>query len=175
MININKQKGIGMVEILVALLLLAVGVLGFVALQLRAVDATTEALNKVQAMNLARDLAERIRFNRDGLPTYIEQINSAATQASSVTDANKCFGASDAAKCDSKKMAVYDSAEIVKKAIDSGLSVRLPYCEGMQTPDSRVCVYVAWGKTKITKDDVAECMASGAYKPSAQCIVLEAY
>ena len=70
MIDVNQQKGVGMVEVLVALLLLAIGVLGFSALQLRAVEATSEAMNQVQAMNLARDLSERIRVNRDGLLDY---------------------------------------------------------------------------------------------------------
>ena len=60
-----------MVEVLVALTLLAIGVLGFTALQLRAVDATAEANNRIRAMNLARDLAERIRANQVGLSKSI--------------------------------------------------------------------------------------------------------
>lgn len=60
----KKNQGVGMVEVLVALTLLAIGVLGFTALQLRAVDATAEANNRIQAMNLARDLAERIRATK---------------------------------------------------------------------------------------------------------------
>ncbi|MEG1640035.1 MAG: hypothetical protein RR284_03815, partial [Ruthenibacterium sp.] len=47
-------------EALVALLILAVGVLGFVALQYRAIEASSEGANRVQAINLARDLAEKI-------------------------------------------------------------------------------------------------------------------
>ena len=66
MIDIKQQKGVGMIEVLVALTLLAIGVLGFTALQIRAVDATVEANNRIQAMNLARDLAERIRANQYG-------------------------------------------------------------------------------------------------------------
>lgn len=38
----TTQKGVGLIEILVALLVLAIGVLGFVALQYRAVEATSE-------------------------------------------------------------------------------------------------------------------------------------
>jgi len=45
--NYNKyQAGVGLMEVLVALLLLAIGVLGYVALQLRAIDASSEALTK---------------------------------------------------------------------------------------------------------------------------------
>ena len=38
----NIQAGVGLMEVLVALLLLAIGVLGYVALQLRAFDASAE-------------------------------------------------------------------------------------------------------------------------------------
>ena len=62
--NRRNQTGVGMFEVLVALFVLAIGVLGFAALQLRAVDATIEANDKTLAMNVARDLAERIRINR---------------------------------------------------------------------------------------------------------------
>ncbi|WP_252716491.1 type IV pilus modification protein PilV [Acinetobacter haemolyticus] len=66
----NNQKGVGLVEVLVALFLLAVAVLGFAALQLRAVDASLEASKQVLALTIARDLAERMRANpqavRDG-------------------------------------------------------------------------------------------------------------
>ena len=53
MITIKKQAGVGLIEVLVALLILAVGVLGFVALQYRAIEASSEGANRVQAINLA--------------------------------------------------------------------------------------------------------------------------
>ena len=61
--EVKYQKGVGLLDILVALLLLAIAVLGFVALQLRAVEATAEGANRIQAMNIARDLAEKMRIN----------------------------------------------------------------------------------------------------------------
>ncbi|HEY4713949.1 MAG TPA: prepilin-type N-terminal cleavage/methylation domain-containing protein, partial [Aquirhabdus sp.] len=44
--NRTSQRGVGMVEVLVAMVLLAIGVLGYAALQVRAVEATGEALNR---------------------------------------------------------------------------------------------------------------------------------
>ena len=70
MMNKTAQKGVGLVEVLVALLILALGVLGFAALQLRALDAAQEATEQTIAMNTARDLAERMRVNRAALATY---------------------------------------------------------------------------------------------------------
>ena len=59
----SKQNGVGLIEVLVALVLLAIGVLGFSLLQLRAIDAAQEATERTMAMSLARDLAERMRIN----------------------------------------------------------------------------------------------------------------
>ena len=88
MIKIKNQYGVGMIEVLIALLLLAVGVMGFTALQLKAVDATDEAMSKIEAMNIARDVAERIRVNRGGLATYIAELNK-TTQTNITTSGLK--------------------------------------------------------------------------------------
>ena len=66
MIIIKHQKGVGLMEVLVALLLLAIGVLGYTVLQLRAVDASSEALSRSQGMLILRGLAENIRANPAG-------------------------------------------------------------------------------------------------------------
>ena len=55
----KKQLGVGLTEILVALLILAISVLGFIALQYRAIEAMTEGENRIQAINIARDLAKK--------------------------------------------------------------------------------------------------------------------
>ena len=57
----KNQKGVGLVEVLVALLLLAVGVLGYTILQLRAVDASGEALMRSQGIMVLRGLSENMR------------------------------------------------------------------------------------------------------------------
>ena len=45
----NSQKGIGLIEVLVALMLLAIAVLGFTAMQMTAVKATDERLMRTRA------------------------------------------------------------------------------------------------------------------------------
>jgi len=53
--SLGHQRGMGMIEILVALLILAIGILGFIALQYRALEASAESTSRVQAITLARD------------------------------------------------------------------------------------------------------------------------
>jgi type IV pilus assembly protein PilV len=65
-------KGFSLVEVLVALAVLSVGLLGAAALAVDTVRAQHRAMLRVQAQRLAADLEERLRANRAGLPAYRE-------------------------------------------------------------------------------------------------------
>ncbi len=62
----SSQRCREWLQVLVALVVLAVGVLGYVMLQVRAMEATIEGTQRIQAISIARDLAERVRVNRRG-------------------------------------------------------------------------------------------------------------
>lgn len=167
MIVMNSQKGVGMLEVLVAIVLLAIGILGFTALQLRAMDATIEATDRSAAMNLARDLADRMRVNRGGLVAYKAAVNNKTVETG-------CLGSavSYEPNCDATKMAKYDATEIVKKASDQGKTIVVNDCIG----SSVNCIYVAWGVTVITPADLSQCISdTGAYVPDSRCLVMEAF
>ena len=55
------QRGVGLVEVLVAVLLLSIAVLGFSALQMRAITATDESLVRTKSLTVVRNLAEVMR------------------------------------------------------------------------------------------------------------------
>jgi type IV pilus assembly protein PilV len=57
-------RGLTLVEILVALLVLSIGLLGFAALQTTSLRFNTSAYYRTQATALAYDLADRMRANR---------------------------------------------------------------------------------------------------------------
>jgi type IV pilus assembly protein PilV len=65
-----KQSGFTMVEVLVALVVLAIGLLGIAALYLNSLQAGRTAIYRTQAVNLAADLADRIRANRTAQAAY---------------------------------------------------------------------------------------------------------
>ncbi|MFW2077682.1 type IV pilus modification protein PilV [Acinetobacter sp. ULE_I010] len=145
---LKKQKGTGMIEILVALVLLAIGVLGFTALQLRAVEATSEAFNRIQAMVVARDFAERIRINPYALSVlkkdntaistdtdqsaYIEAVAD-NKDAVSVYVWDKCY---ETKTCTSAEMAVEDVLQVTYKAAQNGMKMNLINCQSSITNSS---------------------------------------
>lgn len=64
------QSGFTMVEALVALIVLAIGLLGIAALLLKSLQSGRTATYRTQAVNLAADLADRIRANRTAGAAY---------------------------------------------------------------------------------------------------------
>ena len=67
----NKNiHGFTLVETMVALLVLSVGMIGIAALHGQALASSSTALNRSTAVNLAGDIADRIRVNRTARLAY---------------------------------------------------------------------------------------------------------
>lgn len=166
----KSQIGVGLMEVLVALLLLSIAVLGFVALQVRAIVVSQEAAHNVQAMNLARDLSERMRMNRDGLGDYKPGTPEAC----------------DTKYCTPAQLAVYDYAQVSNRADNEGMSLAIHDCKGANASFPRKCVYVAWGDTiaadadtQSAASEIADgakpCTEGTSYAAGAECVIVEVY
>lgn len=180
MIKRKIEKGVGLVEVLVALIILALGVLGFSALQLRALDAAQEATAQTVAMNTARDLVERIRVNRTALARYRITINAQTIDEDKLAcngtisrDASPATTKIDLPKCNPSAMAEHDATEILKKAKSHGQVIVMANC----VASSMSCVYVAWAPTTITATNISQCVntTTGTYIVDAKCLVMEAF
>ena len=171
MIDLKKEQGVGMIEVLVALLILALGVLGYVAVQLRAMDASTEALTKSQAILVMRGLAENIRSNPAALSSYPAQVRSYISYSSSTSAPKSCLNAA----CTPAEMATYDAYNTAKSADQYGMKITMDNCPGVATTLSmqRQCLYTFWGKTTPA---VANCMSTtGTYVSGSTCLMMEVY
>jgi len=60
----TKQRGFSMIELLVAVLVMGIGVLGITGLQMVSLQNNRGALVRAQAVMLAYDMMDRIRANR---------------------------------------------------------------------------------------------------------------
>ncbi|TVQ74653.1 MAG: type IV pilus modification protein PilV, partial [Oceanospirillales bacterium] len=61
---IHKQNGVSLIEILIALVVLSIGLLGMAALQTRTLSLNHSAYQRTQAVNLSYDIVDRMRSNR---------------------------------------------------------------------------------------------------------------
>ncbi len=176
-INAEKQKGIGISEVIIALMLLSIGVVGFTVMQSKAMLASEESLNKVQAMNLAMDMSERIRVNPSALTAY-----DAALASKDALESGKninCF----ANYCSVSEKAKFDVYQVFQKGKLDGLFLTQKDCPGSSST-GRKCLYVVWGETVPEHDGASDktCTktAQGAnnqfiYRPEASCVVMESY
>ena len=176
----KNQKGVGLVEVLVALLLLAVGVLGYTILQLRAVDASSEALMRSQGIMVLRGLSENMRANPAAQNSYPAAVRNYTNITSTPTVPTKvCFNPS--ITCTAVEMATYDAFMAAKSAFDLGMNITMDNCPGVASaPVKRQCLYAAWGDTAIsatnTAANVSACMsATGVYVNGSKCLMMEAY
>ncbi|AKU21860.1 type IV pilus modification protein PilV [Massilia sp. NR 4-1] len=113
--KIKKEIGFSLLEVLVAMLLLAVGVIGASAMQLHAVRTRHESAMLSAAMQMAADMADRIRANAASAPLYLELDYESAREGAPPPPARQCR----AAACTSSEMARFDSYQFRQLVHDS--------------------------------------------------------
>jgi type IV pilus assembly protein PilV len=65
-----RQLGVSLVESMIALLVISIGLLGIAALQVTSVSLNSSALHHSQAVQMAYDMADRIRANNPQFASY---------------------------------------------------------------------------------------------------------
>ncbi|MFT3907235.1 MAG: type IV pilus modification protein PilV [Steroidobacteraceae bacterium] len=93
----SLQRGISIVEVLVALVVLSVGMLGIAGLYVITLRSSGSAIYRTQAVALAADMADRIRANRNATTSY----------AGAADSSGSCEGSS-AGSCSAAAMAASD-------------------------------------------------------------------
>lgn len=68
--KVGRSFGFTLVEVLIALVVLSIGMLGIAALYLDSLRASRAALSRTQAVTIAGDIGERIRANREPANAY---------------------------------------------------------------------------------------------------------
>lgn len=99
---IKAQSGFTLVEIMVAMLVLAIGLLGLAGLQANGLRQNTNALYRTFAMMQAYDMADRIRANETG-----RRNGAYDTITTGIPAAQNCT----AAVCTPNEIAAYDAHE----------------------------------------------------------------
>lgn len=83
----TQQLGFSLIEVMVALVVLSVGMIGMAALHGQGLSASRTAVYRTQAISLNADLADRIRANRLGQAAYAGAAANNGCSAASCTPA----------------------------------------------------------------------------------------
>lgn len=186
----KQQAGFGLLEVLIAMFILAVGVMGFSAMQARSMKSSDDALLRTKAMSIAHDLNERIR-NNDISDTIIFSYRRKLKATAAGSTLKNC--SSLAGGCSKEDIVDNDVMHIKKTALEDGLKVSLETCPGASGAAmsngsgnglGNTCILVAWGGTEAAYGDAyPNCMknntnasaSAGQYNENSQCIVMESY
>lgn len=109
--SVRRATGFSLLEVLIALLVLSLGLLGLAALQVTSLKFNTESYYRTQATFLAYDIIDRMRANPLGRANYIvadqtAAVNKISSYRSCDSDSTcKCSGGT---ACSYDKLALYD-------------------------------------------------------------------
>ena len=107
----KRQRGITLIESMVALVIAALGILGILGVQMRTLSDTSTTVRRAQAIRLIDDLGERMRTNPNAMVNLGSYVSNFAT--------NPAVG-SCASGCDHAALAAYDLA-VWKQAVRNSL------------------------------------------------------
>ena len=107
----RRQRGISLIESLIAIVVTALGILGILGVQMRTLSDTSTTVRRAQAIRLIEDLSERMRANPNAMVNLGNYVSNFAT--------NPTVG-SCASGCDHTALAAYDLA-VWKQAVRNSL------------------------------------------------------
>lgn len=159
-----NQKGISLIEVLISLLILSLGALGFAALQLKGLKTTEDANYRAHATLIAQDAIERILSNPTQRNAYLTEANYTKT-APGGAPPDDCVGT----VCSASQMATWDISHlswIVANSLPDGQisAAACPFTGNAQ------CISVSWNGMAPTA-----CTTSGGITSDndSTCLVLE--
>ena len=184
---LSNQRGVGLIEVMVALLLLAVAILGFSALQISALSATDESLLRSRAMSMSKQLSENMRLNTLATDDFTTALNTFNQGTDSITgycvkveaagtSFNEDSCKSDA--CTPSEIASLNTWQAANLGCEQDIMLNMTTCPDMADINARQCIITSWGKTlpilNDSEDDACG-NSSGSYKIGSHCLIMEAY
>ena len=164
----STQRGVGLLEVLIALLVLAIGVLGFAGLQMTALSKSNDANHRAAAVLIAQDAIERIELNLSQREVYLDEDNwgDGAGLLGEAPD-DECIGGETV--CEPAELAEWDQSQLAWQAANQlpGGRILASDCEF----NTRfTCVIVSWDE-----QDPDDCMDGSGIEQGkdSRCVVLE--
>lgn len=166
----RQSAGSTMIEVLVTMFLMAIGVLTTLGMQISTKEALYDSVQRTAAAQLAYDMSERLRVNRDARDSYYSGLAAfgGSTQAASVcSTASPCTPAALAAFDLYDWELMLDGAAEVSAAADTGGLVSPQGCiTGPAAGGTgQYTIAIAWrGIKKLSDPTINDCgAASGLY------------
>lgn len=161
--NYKKSMGMTFIEVLIAFLILATGILGAVAMQASAKKGSFDAMQRSIASSLAQDILERMRAN-DSSDSFLDAYNGTDYGASLNSEPQRCNTVATA--CSPAQMVTNDlyewelslmGADVKNGTANNGGLVGANAC--IQHSNNTVVVVISWEGREETTDGASDNIA----------------
>lgn len=88
----QKQRGITLLESLIAIVVAALGILGILGVQMRTLTDTQTSMRRSQAIRLIEDLSERLKINPNALTSINSYVQGWTATPPTAEASKKCVG-----------------------------------------------------------------------------------
>ncbi|OZB20736.1 MAG: type IV pilus modification protein PilV [Marinobacter sp. 34-60-7] len=137
--SLESQSGLGLIEILVTVLVIAIGILGVASTQVVSLQMNSQAQNRSQAVLLAEDILDRIRANPGNPAAYALATGSAQGADNGVCDtsfvpANASVTANDIAAWENSLACLLPAAERTIAVNGNTVTVTIDWDQDDQSP-----------------------------------------
>ncbi len=162
----HRQRGVGIIEVLIALLVVSIGVLGMAGLQLTGLQHSAGTFNRAKALMYAENMATRMRGNPPAVQRALFDNYNSASESCAARPAPYCQASANGAgaSCTVDELARFDMAIVSCGDWGSGEPTQgvvnsLPNgtldiaCDDPCRPNSTYTVNVSWTEgQRITSD-----------------------
>ena len=156
---LQRQRGVTMLEVLIAIFILTLGLLGAAGIQSQMQIAEVEAYQRAQAIVILRDMVDRVNANRKNAASYVTSsaLGASEQDCSAVT----AVAAKDLCEWNN---ALYGSSETQgSQSLGAMNTARGCITLPVATMPREVLVAVAWQGMRPTLAPAATNCASGSY------------
>jgi len=157
-----NAAGFTLIEVLIAVFVLAIGILGIAGLQIFAKQNSYDAIQRTTASHLATSIAERIRMNPQAAGDYVSSTEPVAATTTAPSTCN-----SNASPCTPEELAVHDLQEWHSAIIGvseqfntnpAGGLVSPSACITAGTEDNEYTIAIAWrGRSALSNPAANDC------------------
>lgn len=168
--KMHLQKGISLLESLVAIIVLSLGLLGILGAQMRTLTNTQDSARRLQAIRLIEDLSERIKVQPDAIgqaSLYITKgwLDTTKNLEELLPDTANCFNINKA--CTPTEFAKFDQKRWIENVAQS---LPLAQVNVFSTSDSKqLGVMLAWRSNENNITAASELLPPPAANTEVAC------
>jgi len=177
----RSQTGFTLIEVLVTLMVFAVGLAGFAAMQTLAMREAVDTQQRSLAVWRSQELIDRIRANPDGVDDYIDEaaaFDCDVAVATVCADHHSGTAKVNAATCTTEQMAAYDVWDVMCTGAEGledvliDMAATLTCADAPCADDSDLTLTLQWSSQAARANkDIEQSDSEGAPDPVGQTLV----